>query len=394
MKILRIVYDWPPPWSGLAPNPYEVTNAQVKAGHEVTIFCGRWPNAGKVVQLPGVKIHAFWREPLPGTVSFTTSVFMFLYYLYWRTKNKVDVIHTHGHFGIWIYLYRLLLLKLDKNNDELDTPLVAHFHNTVQGRWEALKSKGVDLKKVSIYIAWPMEKLANILAVKTANALIFVSEDNKNDAIKYYKADPAKCYVVENGVNAHSFASVGIEEREKTRKELTFEPYDKVILNLGMLLERKNIHLIIEALAYLPSHYKLLLVGPGDPDYLFRLEKLIDEKKVKSRVVMTGATPHPEVPIAFQACDIFVLPSSFEGLPKVALESLACGKQTLVSGFKINEQIDGLYYLENLDPKYIAERIKDLVENPKPVDAVKIGSRYSWNQKALQIEQIYKKVLN
>ena len=46
MKIARIIYDWPPPWSGLAPHPYELTLAQLKLGHEVEIFCGRWPHAG------------------------------------------------------------------------------------------------------------------------------------------------------------------------------------------------------------------------------------------------------------------------------------------------------------------------------------------------------------
>ena len=46
MKILRIVYDWPPPWYGLAPAPYEMTVAQTKLGHTIDVFCGRWPRAG------------------------------------------------------------------------------------------------------------------------------------------------------------------------------------------------------------------------------------------------------------------------------------------------------------------------------------------------------------
>ena len=37
MKILRIIYDWPPPWQGLAAHPYELTASQLKEGHEVEI---------------------------------------------------------------------------------------------------------------------------------------------------------------------------------------------------------------------------------------------------------------------------------------------------------------------------------------------------------------------
>ena len=40
MNILRLVYEWPPPWDGLAPGPYELTEAQQKLGHDVVVFCG------------------------------------------------------------------------------------------------------------------------------------------------------------------------------------------------------------------------------------------------------------------------------------------------------------------------------------------------------------------
>ena len=43
MKILRIIYDWPKPWQGLASGPFEITNSQLNQGHEVEILCGYWP---------------------------------------------------------------------------------------------------------------------------------------------------------------------------------------------------------------------------------------------------------------------------------------------------------------------------------------------------------------
>ena len=67
MNILRIVYDWPNPWQGLAPHPYEITAAQLKAGHKVTLFCGQWPNSGGPVKLEGLEINAIDRELYPDT---------------------------------------------------------------------------------------------------------------------------------------------------------------------------------------------------------------------------------------------------------------------------------------------------------------------------------------
>lgn len=393
MKILRIIYDWPPPWNGLAPNPYEITLSQTKMGHTVDIFCGRWPKAGDPVSMKGVKLHSFLREPIPGSISFTTSLYMFVYYLFWRNKNSVDVIHAHGHFALWIYLYRKVLKKLDSTNDEFDVPIVAHFHNTVVGREEALKKKGVALKFVSQYIAWPFEKLANTLAVEVASALIFVSEDTKNEAIKYYKAIPEKCFVVENGVNIDSFTPIKREEKEKTRKDLGLDMLDKVILYHGQLVERKNAHLAVEALALLPQEYKLILMGPGNEDYIDRIEKIILEKKLSKRVIKIGYTPYLEVPIAFQAADLFILPSSWEGLPKVVMQSLACGVPALASGFKLNTELTGLFYLENLEPATIAKQIKSVLSNPIYVDVSLVRSKFSWDYKASQIESIYKQII-
>ena len=111
MKILRLIYEWPPPWDGLAPAPYEMTQAQLKLGHTFDIFCGRWPFSGKIETLPNVLHHLFPREIVPGTLLLTSAPAMFIYYLYYRTKNKPDIIHAHGHFGAWLYLYRYFLMK-------------------------------------------------------------------------------------------------------------------------------------------------------------------------------------------------------------------------------------------------------------------------------------------
>ena len=175
MRILRIIYDWPPPWDGLSPHPYEITVAQAKLGHKIDVFCGRWPRAGSIVKVENTTLTAFLREPLPGTISFTTSVVMFFYYLKWRGRNQVDVIHSHGHFGIWIYTYRNFLKKFFKSAKELKTPIVVQFHNTVEGRSESLKGAGSEIKTSSRYISWPMARFSDKQAVKAADSLIFVS---------------------------------------------------------------------------------------------------------------------------------------------------------------------------------------------------------------------------
>lgn len=160
-----------------------------------------------------------------------------------------------------------------------------------------------------------------------------------------YGADPRRCFLAETSVNSDLFKPIGQEEKEKSRKDMGLDMFDKVVLNHGVMSERKNINLLIDALALLPNTYKLLLVGPGDSVYMEKMNENIKSKKVEDRVVKVGYTPYPQVPIAYQVSDVFCLPSAWEGLPKAVMQGLACGVPCLVSGFKVAEEIKGLYYL-------------------------------------------------
>lgn len=393
MKIARIVYEWPPPWLGLAPAPFEMTQSQVEKGHEFDVFCGRWPKSGPVEELDGANLHTVLRVPLPGIIALTSSILIFFKYISWRRKNKPDMIHAHGHFGMWIYFYRRILQKHFPWVKEMEIPLVVHFHNTVKGRKIKLEKKDQEIKPISKYLDWPLAEFSDRLAIKTADAYIFVSQDLKKEAIEYYKADPDKCFVVESGVNTDIFKPVDLDEKAKTRIELDLQPKDKIILNVGALVERKNIHLLVEALVHLPKHYKLMLLGSGEDEYMSKINTIMLDNKLEDRLIMVGYTPYPQVPIAYQAADLFVLPSEFEGLPKVVTESLACGTQVLASGFKMEQDINGIEYLENLGIENIAERIKDMTENPRQVDRYKVLSICSWDVKAEEVEQVYKYVL-
>jgi len=391
MKICRVIYDWPPPWDGLAPHPYELTVSQTSLGHEVHVLCGRWPSAGKLEVPEGVQVYPIFREPFQGTIAFTSSILVFFKYLSWRRKNKdVEIIHSHGHFGMWIYGYRLFLQKFFPWAEDLKVPLVMHFHNTVQGRWEKMQKEGKYIMPHSKYIAWPLALLADKWAVKTAAACIFVSKDTATEAQKFYKVDPRRCFIVESGVNPSRFIRVGQEERNKGRTELGFDLYDKVILNYGMMVERKNIHVLVESLAYLPLQYKLLLVGQWpDGAYTNVVDEIIRTKNLASRIVKVGYTPYPQIPIALQNADIFVLPSSWEGLPKVVVESLAVGLPCLVSGFTMKEEVKGVSYISKIDAKEVAEGILKIFSGPMTVDANKVIHEYSWDRRAREIEGVY-----
>ena len=393
MRLLRIFYDWPGTWNGLAPAGYEMTKEQSKLGYKLTVMCGEWPSK-PVVEIPNVNFIKILREPIAGSIYFTSSLILFIKYFLWRNKYKVDVIHSHGHFGIWIYLYRSLLKKLKLFKFEFEPVFVTHFHNTFMGRAESLKKEGKEISWVSQNIAWPLGIKSDRWALESSDLCIFVSQNLLEEAVQYYGADRSKCIVLENGVNVDLFKKVNSIEKDKTRKELGYDSLDTVILNYGNMVARKNITKLVEAMVHLPINYKLLLIGSGPKKYMEEIDQIIIDHLLGSRIKKIPYTPYPELNIPIQSSDIFVLPSDFEGMPKVVLESLACELPCLVSGFKFLDNFEGVFYLDNKEPKHIAELIVEISTKKVNFDIDKFRANFSWHTKIFVLDEILKKQIS
>ncbi len=368
MNILRLAYEYPPPWDGLGSAIYEITEAQIKLGNQVEVFSSkRFPRAVKRFSL-----------------FLTTAPAVLLGYLFYRLRGrKIDIIHGHGHVTFWFNLYKLLFGWLDK------TPYVLHFHVTAAGREAKAREKGSQLDFWTKYFEWPLHKFSDRLGCRVAEAVICTSQTVKEEALEYYQAGPEKVFVVENGVNTKLFV--------RPRKTLRVSPSTlrvgesaavgfslaepRNLLYVGALSKRKNVHLLIEVMKLLPENYHLTIVGRGEEKY-----------PSQERVKFVGYIEYPKLPPYYQNANLLVLPSSYEGLPKVVLEALSCGVPVLASGFKLKERIRGLHFLENLDVKNLAAEIKRVVESGETVDVEKIQNQYDWSVKIVEIQRIYDRI--
>ena len=97
----------------------------------------------------------------------------------------------------------------------------------------------------------------------------------------------------------------------------------------GRLHQQKGYDLLLKALTHFKCDYdwQLLIVGEGKERAV--LQKQIDELSLRDRVKMPGMIPNPW--LLYAESDCFLLPSRYEGLPNVVLESLACGTPVIAS---------------------------------------------------------------
>lgn len=389
MKILRLVYEWPPPWDGLNPGIYELTHKQVAKGHSLTVFCGQgdlsfsniFPKEPEFDN--GVVIYKFPRAVKKLSLFLTTAPSVLLGYLRdYLQGNKYDLVHGHGHVTLCFTLYKLLFNFIDP------TPYVLHLHITAAGREKAILEQGSHLDFWTQFFEWPLHKFSDWLGVRVADKVICTSQQVRKEAQTYYGADTDKLVIVENGANVDLFTPEGPDLKQKFEWE-----NKKVLFYNGVLSERKNVDILVYTLKRLGSDFRLLIVGRGTEEYEQYLEDLVKKKNLQDRVKLMGYVEYPKLGDYFRTADVFVLPAYYEGLPKVVMQSLAAGVPVVASGFETLEKIPGLYYIGELSPEVVAYNVHVALESDEFIDLEDFRAKYSWGNKVQEMEEVYERVV-
>ena len=393
LNILRIVYDWPDEnviTTGLSPAPYGLSIAQAKLGHKVYVLCGnlngknlKSKKFSYTLNNGQIKVYNLPRGLKHFGPFLTTSFFVLPYYFYLKTTKKIDLVHNQGHLGVWFLLYKFLFGWVDK------TPVLGHFHITAKGRELSLKKGGIHLDFFTKFFEYPIHKFSDNLSKYVCPQVVVVSQNIKQELVTLYGFLPNRVHLLESAVDTSIF------KKEGKKVDFGFSKDSKILLNLGRLSSRKNIHLIVESLKYLPNNFKLVLVGPWDKEYKLKVDSLIKKEKLEDRIKYLGVVSTFKSSSYFRSADIFVLPSSYEGLPKVVIESLASGLKVVASGFKMKKDVPNLYYLKNLNSQELAKKILDVDKKAnKYKETFSIISKYySYDSKAQELEEIYAKML-
>lgn len=111
-----------------------------------------------------------------------------------------------------------------------------------------------------------------------------------------------------------------------------------VFLTIGRISKEKSQHLLVEAIGLLkvrgklPAAMKLIIVGEVEQsalNYKQMIDEIIKHYELENIIYLYPQTPYPEH--YYHATDITVLVSQGEGLPNVAMESLATGRPLIIS---------------------------------------------------------------
>jgi glycosyltransferase involved in cell wall biosynthesis len=179
------------------------------------------------------------------------------------------------------------------------------------------------------------------ISSRRANAIIADSESTRQDILRLLKLDPAKVYAVPLGVSPQFRPIHDRAEIESIRRK--YHLPEQLILHVGVLEPRKNMSRLVQTFKQIVSRgFPHHLVFVGRKGWMYgELFQTIRELGIADRVIFTGYVPGEELPLLFNAADLSVYPSLYEGFGLPVLEAMACGVPVVTSNISSMPEIAG-----------------------------------------------------
>ena len=176
-----------------------------------------------------------------------------------------------------------------------------------------------DLPRTERRWVW-IKRMQLARAYRTADRLLAVSQDTADRAAVYYRIPISKIEVLPSPIDLKRIDSMA----RANWLGLPIEPSRQNLLAVGRLSEEKGHRYLVDAFATVlkTTYLRLDLHLVGDGPLRPTLEDQASRLGIRSHVFFHGYSENPFC--LMSKCDLFCLPSDYEGLPNVLLEAMAC----------------------------------------------------------------------
>jgi len=243
-------------------------------------------------------------------------------------------------------------------------------------------------------------KASHRFASQSAAKIIVPSTRIKEELIRIYGVAEEKIEVIyEAAEEVFRLVSKEKAAREVKRK---YGIKGDFILHVGILRPRKNVLTLLKAFNKLRSDYgsrvKLVLVGRAGfkSDNLFRF---IADQNLSEEVIHLNYIPDKDLMYLYNATEVLVFPSLYEGFGLPAIEAMACGTPVLASKIQPMLEIigDGGLFLNPHDVTGMSEKIYNILTDSNlrlelSEKALVQSRNFSWKTNAEKTLKIFYEV--
>lgn len=349
-------------------------------GHNVIFIGARTDKHKEHNHHHGVKTYRFRSVPIPKSGGWYTAFPTVKELKKVFQEEKIEVVHI-----ILPMTAGVIAIKAAR---ELGIKVVAHSHSQPENIFpDAPKFIQPALFYIwNTYLAWVYRK---------AESLIYPSDLAYSLLDKLSrKGQPST--IISNGINLEEYKVKSLGDFN----ERYGIPDGKIkLLYVGRLMPEKSVDTLIKALPHIIEKHKnvhLMLVGGGYQRQ--KLEKMAQTLGLAKHVTFLGMVSDEDKVLAYNAGDIFILPSLAELEGMVVLEAIACGKPIIISDAKMSASrffVNGNGFLfKTEDHQHLAEQVSKLIADEElrkklGMASLEMSKKYDIQHSVDMLEEVY-----
>lgn len=247
------------------------------------------------------------------------------------------------------------------------------------------------------YLHWMVRHTA-----RRADQIITISDATRHDVVHLLGAEPQRVTRVHCGVDERFKPMRGTAVLDAFRRKRGLP--DRFILYLGTIEPRKNLIRLIDAYLDLRRDGRIdlpLILAGGSGWRNDDISKRIADAGPQSGVFRVGYVPEEDLALWYNAADLFVYVSEYEGFGLPPLEALACGTPVVASNCSSIPEVVGnaAMLVDPTDVDSIADGMRQVLDDRVlhahlSAAGPERASSFTWKRMAEETLAIYRTVSN
>jgi glycosyltransferase involved in cell wall biosynthesis len=329
-----------------------------------------WNSPGKLwLSGPGIKKYyeTFWRHPR-AVARLESDIF-----------HVIDQCESHIVYGL----------------HRANKPVVVTCHDLVQFVYPEI------LKDQSRFPALSMATWKySVSGMEKADRVIAVSTNTAKDVTRLLDIQPAQTTTILNGIDAE-FRVLATSEVTEIRKQYTRSPDTFCLLNVGATHQRKNIFTVLRVLKTLKEKGFPVCLWRTGSDFTKAQTAFIQEHNLESDICDLGNPDKARLIQIYNAADVLLAPSLYEGFGLTIVESMACGTPVITSNVSSLPEVvdDAAILVDPLDVEAIVAAVYQLQQDTtyyhQLVQKGLLRAKFfNWYKTAEQVALVYEQILS
>jgi glycosyltransferase involved in cell wall biosynthesis len=232
---------------------------------------------------------------------------------------------------------------------------------------------------------------------RQARRVVTISGSSREDVIRFFGVAPDRVDVVPPGVD-EQFRPLDADVVASFRREQGLP--ERFILHVGTLQPRKNLPVLVEAMARLGRpHLPLVLVG-GKGWFYKQIFARVEALGLQDQVRFAGYVADETLPLWYNAASLLVFPSVYEGFGMPVVQAQACGTPVVAAGVSALPEAGGsaALYFEPDDMAGLVRQMLAVLDNPAQAATMREqglihASTFSWAAAGEGMSSVYRRAL-